>query len=127
MKDKKTDIFYLKNIISNCKFILNEFLNIKNKSEFIKDIKTQNAVMFSIIQIAENAKKTSEAFKESTKELEWVKMIAFRNMIIHNYDNVDLDRVYDIAKENIPKLYKSINKQFKEINNIKKEQEEVME
>lgn len=106
MVSKKTDEFYLRKITENCKDITLIVQNINSTEELMIDLKSQNAVMFLAIQIAENAKKISEAFKGANNTIQWQGLIGFRNIIIHDYENIDIGRVYDIVKNKVPDLYK---------------------
>ena len=60
-----------------------------------------DSVMFRFIQIAENAQELSEDFLEATKELPWHQLNGIRNRIVHAYDVVRVDIVYDTIKNDL--------------------------
>ena len=88
--------------------LIEEFIGAYNFFDYHKDLKTKSAVerQLAIIGEAVNHYK-----KEETVELEYSKqIIAFRNRIIHAYDNIDDEIVWVIIKNHIPKLKDEINK-----------------
>lgn len=60
--------------------------------------------MFRFIQISENAKKISQSFKNTKNNVEWSKITGFRNLIVHEYNNVDLTIVYNTIAVDVVKL-----------------------
>ena len=57
-----------------------------------------------MIQISENSEKLSDEYKESHSYIPWNAVYGFRNRIVHDYGNVDLNIVYDTLKNDIPGL-----------------------
>jgi uncharacterized protein with HEPN domain len=47
-------------------------------------------------------------------------MIAFRNVLIHNYENVDLNRVWEIIEKQLPILKPQIESMLRELDEIYK-------
>ena len=58
--------------------------------------------------IGEATKRLSKEFREQNCHIPWKKMIGMRNMVIHEYDKVALDVVWDVVKNNIPELLEKI-------------------
>ena len=53
--------------------------------------------------------------KEKYAELPWPQIIAMRNRLIHGYDSVDYDILWDTIKEDIPHLISSLEEVINEI------------
>ena len=90
----------VKHINDECEFILKHTSNLTYDS-FYEDKVLLKAVERCLEIIGEAAKKVDEEFVSSHPEIEWSKMAATRNIIIHNYTGVDYEVVWEIIKENI--------------------------
>ena len=62
-----------------------------------------------LIQLAENVNKTSEELKTTYREIDWQKIKGFRNIIVHEYINVDSDIFFEIIKIELPILKEQIS------------------
>ncbi|MBE0644271.1 MAG: DUF86 domain-containing protein [Bacteroidetes bacterium] len=58
---------------------------------FEVDLKTQDAVLRNLEVIGEAAGKISETLTERTQGVEWRKIKALRNILIHEYHGVNLE------------------------------------
>lgn len=72
--------------------------------DFTADDKTIDAVVRNFEIIGEAANRVPEDFKSSHPEIEWRRIIGFRNRIIHEYFGIDYENVWKIKNENIPEL-----------------------
>jgi len=54
--------------------------------------------------IGEAAERVSAQTREQYPDMPWIEMIGLRNRLIHGYDAVDLDILWDILKEDLPPL-----------------------
>ena len=78
-----------------------------SKDEFVKDRKTQQAVLMNIMKIGEVAtllKKEHAAFVTAHAEIEWNKMRGMRNILSHEYWSINLDVVWQTVTKSIPDL-----------------------
>lgn len=67
-----------------------------------------NAVLMNISQIGEYAGKISDFFKEEYNQVKWQKIKGLRNIIVHDYFGIDIDKIKKIIKNEIPKLTEDI-------------------
>lgn len=74
-----------------------------NKNEVLLD-----SMLFRMIQVSENAKKLSDEIKETNRDVPWRALAGFRNRIVHDYGNVDLNIVYETLKNDIPSIVDKI-------------------
>ena len=63
---------------------------------------TQRAVAMTMINIGELSKKLSETTLQAMKNVPWGKIRGFRNLAAHQYDDIDMDEVWDIVTQDIP-------------------------
>lgn len=103
-KDPKT---YLDDILA-CITQIEEYTKHMNFSEFDEDVKTQDAVMRRIEIIGEAVKNLSHEFREQHPDIAWKEIAGMRDILIHEYAGVILERVWNTLKEDIPKLKKYV-------------------
>ena len=84
-----------------------------NYNTFLKDIKTQDAVLRNLEIIGEAAKNVSESIKKKYPDIPWKEIAGTRDRLIHDYFGVNLDIVWGIIKDDLDLVYKKI----KSINN----------
>ena len=58
--------------------------------------------------IGEAARRVSESFKDAHPEIPWRRMIAQRNVLAHEYDEVDDRLMWRVIAENIPQLVRTL-------------------
>lgn len=63
-----------------------------------------------IIQIGELANRLSDDMKENSKNIPWRAIRGMRNLHAHDYENVDLEIVWNTLLEDIPELKQSLQK-----------------
>jgi uncharacterized protein with HEPN domain len=68
----------------------------------------QDAVERNLGIIGEAARRISDNLKQEHPEIPWRRMIAQRNVLIHEYDDVDLGEIWKVASFHVPKLIVSI-------------------
>jgi len=111
MVNPKIDSYYVKKIIENIDFVLLH-TNGKDLDALSKDEVLVDSIMFRFIQIAENAQELTEEFKERTAYLPWHSIKGIRNRIVHAYDVVRVDIVYDTIKNDLLPFKTELEKLF---------------
>lgn len=71
---------------------------------FIDDVKTQSAVLFQLTVLGEAARRVSDAYRFAHAGVAWAEMAGTRNRIVHEYDEIDLDIVWEIVSRELPAL-----------------------
>lgn len=77
------------------------------KSDFLDDKRTQQAVVMSLIIIGEAATKLMDnhhEFASKHAHIPWRNMRGMRNRIAHGYFDINLDVVWDTVKAALPEL-----------------------
>lgn len=104
MKDEKK----LQDILDAIEAI--EAYSVSSYDEFVEDHKTQDAILFNLIIIGEAANQISEKFQEEYFSIPWSSMIGTRNIIVHGYDQVKLQIVWEIIQRDLDHLKQEITK-----------------
>ncbi len=87
---------------------IREFIAGMKLDGFLRDAKTQSAVLHQILVIGEASRRLSARLQEQHPAIPWSRIGAMRNRLIHGYDDVDLDVVWDTATIHVPRLLKDV-------------------
>jgi uncharacterized protein with HEPN domain len=74
------------------------------KDDFISDPKTCFAVLHQLIVIGEAVKRLSPEFRTTHPEIAWKSISGFRDILVHQYDEVDLHEVWRTVQSDVPTL-----------------------
>ena len=80
------------------------FIQDATREAFMADLKTQSAVLHQITVMGEAVKRLSPEFRARHPAIPWTAIAGMRDHLIHAYDTVDLDEVWDTATEDVPGL-----------------------
>jgi uncharacterized protein with HEPN domain len=83
---------------------------------FLADTKTQDAVIRNIEIIGEATKKLSNKIRKRYPNVPWKNMAGVRDRLIHDYFGVNLDIVWQIGSDELPKVSVAIEKILNEEN-----------
>lgn len=103
------DKLYVKHILEATNKI-EQFVSGFGLEKFSKDEKTQSAAIREIGIIGEAAKKLSDMFKNSRKDIPWKKIVGMRDKLVHDYFEIDLGAVWKTIKEDLPDLKQKLSK-----------------
>jgi uncharacterized protein with HEPN domain len=104
---KRFDTTLLSDIILNLEMVL-QFSQEHSFQSFSADIKTQYACDRCFEIIGEASRSLSEEFVLQHGNIEWNKLIAFRNVLIHEYFRVDRNIQWNIIQNTLPALLTEI-------------------
>lgn len=76
--------------------------------EFLESIKNQDAVIRRLIVIGEAAKRLSMTFRNAHPDIPWKEMAGLRDVIVHDYDGIDFERLKPIIEVNLPDVLRQI-------------------
>lgn len=80
----------------------------KTLGDFEKDVQCQDAVIRRLEVIGEAARRVSGETRAKHRDLPWSAMIGMRNVMVHDYNDVDLTIVWDTVQRDLPGLIQSI-------------------
>lgn len=67
-----------------------------------------SAILYQITIIGEATKRLSQDFRQQHPEIPWREIAGMRDVIVHEYDQVDLDVVWDVIQNKLPELLISL-------------------
>jgi uncharacterized protein with HEPN domain len=70
-------------------------------SQFLADLKTQDAVIRALEVVGEAAKRLSPGVREQHASIPWKNMAGVRDKLIHDYFGVNLDIVWQIVTQEL--------------------------
>lgn len=85
------------------------FVQGKMQDAFVRDEVLRDAIERNAEIIGEAARKVSDTFKTQHPEIPWRKMVAQRNVLVHEYDRINVDDMWTVATFHIPKLIESLS------------------
>jgi uncharacterized protein with HEPN domain len=103
------DDTYLVDILESAEIALNYVFD-KTWDKFFEDIQCQDAVIRRIEIIGEAARRVSPETRTKYPEIEWREMTSLRNLVIHEYDVVDIGQVWDTLRNKLPPLIEKLTK-----------------
>ncbi|MCZ6636421.1 MAG: DUF86 domain-containing protein [bacterium] len=97
------DAAILLDIAGACRRI-QEFKQGMDQVAFLKDLKTQSAILHQLMILGEAVKRLSEAFRGQHVHIPWRLIAGMRDKLIHDYGEVDLEEVWRAVEGDIPDL-----------------------
>ena len=80
----------------------------EGQDRFIASHTLQDAVLRNLQIMAESTQRLSDELKAARPEIEWHRVAAFRNVLVHDYLGIDMERVWEITQRDVPALKRAI-------------------
>ena len=80
----------------------------QDREAFLRNTTAQDAVIRNFEVIGGAAERILEQFRIVHAEIPWRLMAGFRDVLIHDYEGVDLEQVWGIAQEDLPAVKTAI-------------------
>jgi len=80
------------------------------KQQFLGRREKQDSVVRRLEIIGEAARRVSEETRRQLPQLPWQDMVRMRNIMIHEYDDVDLSLVWDTVQIDLPALVSALQR-----------------
>jgi uncharacterized protein with HEPN domain len=97
---------YLAHILE-CIQRVERFTN-EGKSRFLQDVMVQDAVLRNFEVIGEAAKRLDDAYRTAHPQIPWRALAGLRDVLIHQYESIDLERVWAMIEGELPGLREAI-------------------
>ena len=80
-------------------------ISFSSSDDFENNIQAVDASLMNFIVIGEMVEKLSSELKDlSENEIDWHKIKGFRNILAHNYFGINVEKVWQIIHNDLPKL-----------------------
>ena len=103
IKDKA----YLIDISESMRIVVSH-MGVATFESFIADVQRMDAVNRRLEIIGEATKRLTPAFRSQHAEIPWQKMAGMRDRLIHGYDKLESDKVFETVTKVIPPLIPKI-------------------
>lgn len=74
------------------------------RKRFLATSLVQDAVLRNLQTLIESSKRLSSDLKALHRDIEWNEMAGFRNVLVHDYLGINLNRVWEIVEKDLPPL-----------------------
>jgi uncharacterized protein with HEPN domain len=78
------------------------------KTAFLKDLKTQSAILHQLLVLGEAVKRLSDEFRVGHPDIPRTMIAGMRDKLIHEYDAVDPQEVWKTVTTDIPHLISAL-------------------
>ena len=104
----KDDSVYVDHML-DCIQRIDEY--IEDKEQFYSSRLVQDAVVRNLQVMAESSQRLADDIKKSYSDIPWKNISGFRNILVHDYLGVDLDMIWSVVEQDLPKLQQALMKQ----------------
>ena len=98
-----------------------ETFTIDGQAHFLRDPMVQDAVMRNFEIIGEAAKRLDNTYRQAHPQVPWRALAGLRDVLIHQYEGVDLRRVWAIVEKDLPLLKSSLSALLPPLDQLEKE------
>jgi|SRR3989344_7045586 len=102
------DSIYLEEIREFCNKVI-AYTSDVDYEVFINDEKLQLAILKLIENIGEASKRLTDDTRSRYANVDWKKAMAMRDRLVHDYMDVDLAIVFDVAIHEVPEFLKHMS------------------
>ncbi|HEU0076773.1 MAG TPA: DUF86 domain-containing protein, partial [Longimicrobiaceae bacterium] len=108
----KDDTLYLIHVLERIHRI-EEFTR-EGEQAFLQSRLVQDAVIRNFEVIGEAVKRLPDSLKLERPEVPWRRIAGFRDVLIHGYESVDLEEVWQIVEGSLPNLRRHVESALRE-------------
>jgi uncharacterized protein with HEPN domain len=85
-------------------------LTADGRDRFLTDRTVQQAVAYNLAVVGEAARAPSDDFRQRHGDVPWREVIGQRNVVVHEYHRLDIDRIWSTVESDIPRLDDQISR-----------------
>jgi uncharacterized protein with HEPN domain len=97
------DLQSLLDMLQSAQIIMN-YIDGRSRDELTTDLQFQDATIHRLLLIGEASKRVSEKTRQTLTNIPWTAMSGMRNRLVHEYDQIDLEIVWDTIVNYLPSL-----------------------
>ncbi|MFQ5846848.1 MAG: DUF86 domain-containing protein [Candidatus Methylomirabilales bacterium] len=91
------------------------------KEAFLAEQLVQDAVIRNFEIIGEAARRVPEEYRQAHPAIPWRGLAAFRNVLIHQYEGVDLHEVWRLIEHELPSLREAVARVLPPLEKLERE------
>ena len=80
----------------------------EGRDAFFASRRIQDAVVRNLQIMSESVQRLSPEARDLASEVDWRSLAAFRNVLVHGYLGLDMERIWKIVEEDVPHLKRSM-------------------
>lgn len=104
----KSDRAYLQHILDMINRV--ESATDVGKDVFVESQLHQDAVLRNLHTMSETTQRLSANLKSTNPDVEWATLAAFRNVLVHDYLGIDIELVWIVVAQDLPRFKGKIMK-----------------
>ena len=108
----KNDTAYLRHVQECIRRIEENIAD--GRDRFLSSHTLQDAVLRNLQTMAESTQRISDDLKAKYPDVEWLRIAAFRNVLVHDYLGIDIERVWEITQRDVPELKRAVSAMLEE-------------
>src|SRR5437773_11928050 len=103
------DKAYLRDVVDSFELAI-RYLGKQTRDELAADEHNLDAIIRRIEIVGEATKRLSDAFRSANPQVPWREMAGMRDRVIHGYDRVDVERVFNAVAVRMPELLPELHR-----------------
>ena len=104
--DANTDRLYLSHMLECIEHI--EEYSQGDEQLFHNSRLVQDAVLRNLQTLAESSQRLSQPFKSNLEGIPWRAIAGFRNILVHDYLGIDIEVIWRVVADELPRLKASL-------------------
>ena len=92
------------------------------RETFMHSTLIQDAVLRNLQTIGQSVSRLSEAMRGAHPEINWRSIIGLRNVLVHDYLGINLERIWDIIERDVPDLHRTVEAILRETDGAESDQ-----
>lgn len=101
----KDNLVYIEHMI-DCILRIDEYVN--SKEDFYHSHLIQDAVVRNLQIMSESSQRLADKIKIIYPDIAWREISGFRNILVHDYLGLDLDMIWSVVEQELPKLHATL-------------------
>lgn len=79
-----------------------------SQAEFANDLGVQDQVIRCLMVVGEAARRLPDQTRSRYPSIRWAEVIGMRNHLAHEYDDVDINLVWETVNEDLPSILRAL-------------------
>lgn len=110
MKDDRVYLLHIRECLDRIKRY-----TLSGREAFLADTLAQDGVIRNLQTLAESSQRLPDPTKTKHPEIDWRNIAGFRNVVVHDYLGIDMEQIWDIVEQDLPKLRNTVDAMIAEL------------